>query len=259
MMFLILVDQIPKYVVNSISNEWICLAGKFSNFISKNSLIYLVGKKKNKNYFFASPWGIPPKQVNSNNVEERSFLLLDQYRKKSQLYGGDHNHNIVLAPLGDDFRWQDMKEAHNQFDNYEKLMEYMNSRQDWNVNIRFGTLKDYFELLEQQNENSNKTLETLSGDFFTYADRQDHYWSGYFTSRVFYKRLDRLVEYYLRNAEIAFSLTNLMQTNFENNFNQANRLYKDLLTARRNLALFQHHDGITGTSKSPVVLDYSEK
>ena len=184
---------------------------------------------------------------------------MDQYRKKSQLYGGENNHNVVLIPLGDDFRWQDMKEANDQYLNYEMLINYMNSRKDWNVDIRFGTLSDYFELLKKQSEKKNKRFETLSGDFFTYADRQDHYWSGYFTSRVFYKRLDRLVEYYLRNAEIVFSLSNLAQMDRENKFTVANKLYKQLLVARRNLGLFQHHDGITGTSKTYVVNDYANK
>jgi alpha-mannosidase II len=184
---------------------------------------------------------------------------LDQYRKKSQLYGDKQSHNFVLIPLGADFRYQTMKEAHVMFGNYEKLISYMNSREDWHVNARFGTLSDYFESLTDFAIKKKKSIPTLSGDFFTYADRNDHYWSGYFTSRVFYKRLDRMVEYYLRTAEIAFSLSNLIQERFEQKFVFAKELYGKLLVARRNLALFQHHDGITGTSRSHVVLDYANK
>lgn len=152
-----------------------------------------------------------------------------------------------------------MIEANDQFDNYEMLMNYMNKRKDWNVDVRFGTLSDYFELLRQQREKTGLRFETLSGDFFTYADRQDHYWSGYYTSRVFYKRLDRLVEHFLRNAEITYSLANLVQIDRDRKFEQANSLFSQLMVARHNLGLFQHHDGITGTSKSYVVLDYSNK
>ena len=48
------------------------------------------------------PWRVPPQAITDSNVAERAFTLLDQYRKKSQLF----KTNVVLAPLGDDFRYE---------------------------------------------------------------------------------------------------------------------------------------------------------
>ncbi|UJR31177.1 hypothetical protein I4U23_018684 [Adineta vaga] len=200
------------------------------------------------------PWGKDPALITDANVEERAETLLDQYRKKSQLY----QTNVVFIQLGDDFRYTSMDEAQKQFENYDKLFTYMNQRTDWNVDARFGTLSDYFE--ELLHENPQSKFPSYMGDFFTYADRADHYWSGYFTSRIFFKRMDRIVESYLRASEILFSLAHakILEQNSNTQFPKDN-LFNLLVKARRNLGVFQHHDGVTGTAKDHVVNDYGLK
>ena len=73
------------------------------------------------------------------------------------------------------------------------------------LQAKFGTLADYFEAVRERKQPSS--FPVLSGDFFTYADRDDHYWSGYFTSRPFYKCLDRILEAHLRLVNVWADLT----------------------------------------------------
>ncbi|KAF1751587.1 hypothetical protein GCK72_018141 [Caenorhabditis remanei] len=195
-------------------------------------------------------WGIPPQRITDENVAERAQMIYDQYRKKSQLF----KNSVIFQPLGDDFRYDIDFEWNSQYENYKKLFEYMNSKSEWNVHAQFGTLSDYFKKLDTAISESGEKLPTLSGDFFTYADRDDHYWSGYFTSRPFYKQLDRVLQHYLRSAEIAFSLANIEEEGM-----MESKVFGKLVTARRALSLFQHHDGVTGTAKDHVVLDYGQK
>ncbi|CAH2045689.1 unnamed protein product, partial [Iphiclides podalirius] len=196
------------------------------------------------------PWGVAPKKIIQKNVAERSFLILDQWRKKAQLY----RSNVVMVPLGDDFRYDRSNEWDNQYQNYDAIIDYINNKDAWNTEVQFGTLQDYFKAVHEEVKMSD--FPVLSGDFFTYADRNQHYWSGYYTSRPFYKNMDRTLMAYVRAAEIitaqacsSGAVTYIMSLQLRDRVEQA----------RRALSLFQHHDGVTGTSRDEVREDYAKK
>ncbi|CAH9111907.1 unnamed protein product [Cuscuta epithymum] len=209
------------------------------------------------------PWGEYPQETTPENVKERALKLLDQYRKKSTLY----RTNTLLIPLGDDFCYVTVDEAEAQFRNYQLLLDYINSDPDLIAEAKFGTLEDYFRTLREEADRINYSrpneigsieiggFPSLSGDFFTYADRQQDYWSGYYVSRPFFKAVDRVLEQTLRGADMmmAFLLGHCQKPQCERLLTGFS--YK-LAAARRNLALFQRHDGVTGTAKDHIVNDY---
>jgi len=202
------------------------------------------------------PWGISPTPINDDNVASRARMLLDQYRKKSTLFQTKN----VLIPLGDDFRFMSHREAEAQFTNYQRLFDHMNSDLSLKVHARFATLRDYFVAIADEvvSDVRAERFPVLAGDFFTYADKTDEFWSGYYVSRSFYKAMDRAFEPLLRAAEVAYTLASASSSLIQVQLGLSS-MWNELVVARRNLGLFQHHDGITGTARKHVALDYGNR
>lgn len=84
----------------------------------------------------ACPWGIQPKAITDSNVEERALKLLDQYKKKAMLYGGQNQiGGNLLVPLGDDFRYDKLEEWKLQYQNYQKIFDYINAKPELNTEV----------------------------------------------------------------------------------------------------------------------------
>ena len=187
------------------------------------------------------PWGIKPEPITSRNVAERSRTYLDQIKKKATVFGGRSGRaHSVLVPIGGDLEYQHDSIANKMYENYEAMFAHINNEPSYNVQIQFGTLKDYFDSLAADYA-KDTNLRVLSGpSFFTYADKDEEYWSGYYTSRPFYKSINRELESLLHAAQLLHS--SLMPSSENAGAAEAE---SGIRTAKRAMALFQHHDAIT--------------
>ncbi|EDV43537.1 uncharacterized protein Dana_GF18544, isoform B [Drosophila ananassae] len=198
--------------------------------------------------------------ITDDNLESKAQLLLEQYARTASLFP----HNVALIPVGDDFRYNKEREVDQQYQNYKKLIDHiMANKRLYNTDIRFGTPSDYFEAIKERMRDHTPSFPSFKGDFFVYSDifseGRPAYWSGYFTTRPFYKLLSSELEHQLRSTEILFTLAynTARQAKRENAIKIYEKNYELIINARRNLGLFQHHDAITGTSKAAVMRDYA--
>ena len=196
--------------------------------------------------------------IDQQNIKQKSDALVEQYQRTGSLT----LHKVILVQLGDDFRYDHDIEWHQQYDNYRLLINYINGHKElYNVDVAFGTPIDYFNEVRKR----VAQLPTLKGDLFPYSDIYSdgtpHYWNGYFTTRPYWKLLNRELERNLRSAEILYTYgLNRARLQRENDIVKIlERNYEKLVRARRHLGLFQHHDAITGTSKAHVMRDYALK
>ena len=84
------------------------------------------------------------------------------------------------------------------------MHNYINSHSEFNTDIKFGTLSEYFELVNEARPMN--LAPTVTGDFFPYADVRDNYWTGFFNSRPFDKWFDRFLEHWIQAVDTLFSL-----------------------------------------------------
>ncbi|KAK4374664.1 hypothetical protein RND71_005341 [Anisodus tanguticus] len=146
--------------------------------------------------------------------------------------------NHIMWTMGTDFKYQ---YAHTWYQNMDKLIHYVN--QDGRVNALYSSPSIYTDAKYALDE----SWPLKTDDYFPYADRVNAYWTGYFTSRPALKLYVRMMSgYYLAARQLEF---------FKGRSEKGptTELLADAL------AIAQHHDAVSGTSKQHVAGDYSKR
>lgn len=151
-----------------------------------------------------------------------------------------------MHTFGSDFQWA---KAEDYFQNLDKLISHINSHFD-DIELLYSTPSDYTHEINKQ----NLAFPSNSDDFFPYADEPGAYWTGYFTSRPAFKGLVKSAG---RNMQILRKFMLLWLTYDRQNPSREKMLIS-LREAEKALAVCQHHDSVTGTSKQYVIEDYKK-
>ena len=81
-----------------------------------------------------------------------------------------------MLPFGCDFAFQNAGAEYRQL---ERIIKYMNENNKVNMTFRMSTPSEYISELKKE----NIVWPVRYGDAFPYADGDNDYWTGYFSSR----------------------------------------------------------------------------
>ncbi|XP_036596650.1 lysosomal alpha-mannosidase-like [Trichosurus vulpecula] len=162
---------------------------------------------------------------------------------QAQRYGSNH----TVMTMGSDFFYSN---ASRWFDNLDKLIQLVNAKQSEGslINVLYSTPACYLWELNK----ANLTWTVKQDDFFPYADGPHQFWTGYFTSRPALKRYERLSHKFLQVCNQLEALAGPAAS--QGPYGRARSIY-----LRKAMAVAQHHDAVSGTSKQRVANDYVKK
>ncbi|XP_013179221.1 PREDICTED: alpha-mannosidase 2-like [Papilio xuthus] len=184
--------------------------------------------------------------IDSYNVKQKAELLLEQYSKTGTI----SSHNVIIAPIGGPYHYEQQTEFDFQYNNYQKIADFVNiNREIYKATIDFGTPKDYFKKILEK----NRSYPSLKGDFLNFADVSSGtpaYWSGFFTTRPLLKILLRRLESTLRTTEILFSFA--VSSNVFRHMNISD-LFNLLMKSRETVARLHDRNVVSGTLTANVL------
>jgi len=153
----------------------------FSKHFNNSAQIYTYAMYDHYCYFDGFWWDdrfygdspvVDDPNLETFNADWKSDLILAKTYEMLDVYQGDH----VLMTMGCDFTFAN---ARQNFLSYDRLIDYFNDHYD-NVTLIYSTPGTYLDAIKAQ----NLSYPTKTDDMFPYADRENEFWTGYFTSRA---------------------------------------------------------------------------
>lgn len=178
------------------------------------------------------------------NIEEKSLELVNYFKNMREYY----QQPELLHLFGDDFQYSN---AAKNFKNLDKLMKFINNREEWGVSLQYSTPSRYIRAINRR----NLTYSTRNADFFPYADQKNAYWTGFFASRPVLKAMVKEMGRFLQVVRNFFVISAVLQRNCQDFLREIKACVAGL---QKSVGILQHHDAVAGTSTQKVAEDYKE-
>ena len=164
---------------------------------------------------------------------------------QAALFATDH----LFILMGEDFAYMD---AFQNYENMDSLIEYMNANWADKYTLKYSTPSEYVDTIHALNH----TWPTKYDDMFPYSDTPDEYWTGYFTSRANAKSEVR------RGSSAQHASNKLYSDAIIDQAVVSDPVATQTILAAKDtmmdaMAVYQHHDAVSGTARQPVADDYS--
>ncbi len=183
------------------------------------------------------------KQVDSLNMAEFVAFLVEDIKARAAWF----KTPVLLWSWGCDFEFFN---ATAMFHNMDKIVAEMGKIQHLTgINVKYGHLSTYYKKINALGSTYNTKQQ---GDFEPYDDGAHSFWTGYYTSRPVLKGVIRQAVPLLQVAEQVMVTSSLAPLP---GFDQGS-LFFAITNLRRAQAEATHHDGVSGTSTTPVVQMY---
>nr|XP_051691757.1 lysosomal alpha-mannosidase [Oryctolagus cuniculus] len=182
-----------------------------------------------------------------SSPEHNTKGLVDYFLNLAATQHQSYRTNHIVMTMGSDFHYEN---ADMWFKNLDKLIRLVNAQQakGSRVHVLYSTPACYLWELNK----ANLTWSLKEDDFFPYADGPHQFWTGYFSSRPALKRYERVSYNFLKVCKQLEALAGPAA-------NVGPYGSGDSALLEEAMAVLQHHDAITGTSRQLVAEDYARR